>query len=449
MNDRKEGWPRAAEEREHFAEPRYARRAAQRGARRAWPTENVFYQKKTIPLPQSISRAQLLEAGATVDAIDESVRRLIEYNNECFEARRRPLLIWKAEPFDGLDFEGESRAETYSGQPDAEESQELDLLLEHFADDARGAQAFTAAEHSDGEHDVTSEYFTDLHRNIKLMLDESLDQNEESFFLAEEPAPPLRVQSEEYRRCVEAAPPEVAEKEARFQQLTPAALAQRKARFHASYGYLDALLNQLVCDLLGSAQSAQLAALSEHGFDQSSVEAYCRNGHKIFSLYLQGNIVLRVWRYKKADGAERGPFTAYDMDVWNGSEGFFDDDTLVSLANRGFLPLKMFIERCPLVEWMVIAFLETQKAVSGPPARRARFARRGEPGKRVNFRKPPRVQRPQEVFYERRAVVSENGGINVFPEMEKQESSARFPPISDGTVPPRLHLPASSAWADE
>ncbi len=66
---------------------------------------------------------------------------------------------------------------------------------------------------------------------------------------------------------------------------------RRKEVFKKKYGYLDPVLCQIVYEILNSKKRAVLNSHSIIGFNQKSVEKYCSNPYKIFSLLVQGNII--------------------------------------------------------------------------------------------------------------------------------------------------------------
>lgn len=140
-------------------------------------------------------------------------------------------------------------------------------------------------------------------------------------------------------------------------KLTPAEKAIRQSAFMDKYGYLDPIMNQLCYEILNSKRRSQINSFSANGFNQKSVEKYCANKYKIFSLFLQGNIVEKVWSYKDKLNMVHGPFTSYDMDVWNGENNFFSDDLLVSLDNSPFLNIKLWVNRSSVVIKVVDEFM--------------------------------------------------------------------------------------------
>lgn len=77
----------------------------------------------------------------------------------------------------------------------------------------------------------------------------------------------------------------------------------RKKYFMQKYGYLDQILCQLVYEILNSKKKLMLNKLSSNGFNQESVEKYCKNDYKIFSMYTQGNILPKIWFYKEKNEA--------------------------------------------------------------------------------------------------------------------------------------------------
>lgn len=153
-------------------------------------------------------------------------------------------------------------------------------------------------------------------------------------------------------------------------KLTPAEKAARQAAFMDKYGYLDPIMNQLCYEILNSKRRSQINSYSANGFNQKSVEKYCGNKYKIFSLFLQGNIVEKVWHYKDKLGMVHGPFMSYDMDIWNGENNFFSEDLLVSLDNSPFLNIKLWVHRSSVVMKLVDEFMRRKESmpVQAPPA---------------------------------------------------------------------------------
>lgn len=113
----------------------------------------------------------------------------------------------------------------------------------------------------------------------------------------------------------------------------------RRKAFLQRYGYLDSIMNQIVYEILNSKQRVSLNKFSANGFNQKSVERYCENKYKIFSLFLQGDIVSKVWLYKDRLGQVQGPFMSYDMDIWNGEGSYFSPELKIALNNNTFLPI--------------------------------------------------------------------------------------------------------------
>lgn len=134
--------------------------------------------------------------------------------------------------------------------------------------------------------------------------------------------------------------------------------------FIEKYGYMDQLLNQIVYEILHSKQRTMLNKLSANGFNQKSVEKYCDNQYKIFSLYTQGNIIPKVWFYMDVDKKVQGPFMSYDMDIWNEEKTYFSDQVKISLANPNglFFPILKYINRDPEIIQIVEEFISKNVA---------------------------------------------------------------------------------------
>lgn len=131
-------------------------------------------------------------------------------------------------------------------------------------------------------------------------------------------------------------------------KLTPAERAQRTEAFLAKYGYLDPIMCQLCYEILNSKRRGVMDKRSANGFNQKSVERFCANKYKIFSMFVQGDIINKVWFYKDKLGMVHGPFMSYDMDIWNADPNYFSDDVSVRLDNSPFLNIKLWLNRSSL-----------------------------------------------------------------------------------------------------
>ena len=131
----------------------------------------------------------------------------------------------------------------------------------------------------------------------------------------------------------------------------------KKKYFLKKYGFMDSIICQIVYEILSSKKRDLLNKHTANGFNQKSVQKFCANKYKIFSMFMQGNIVSKVWMYKDRKNVIQGPFMSYDMDIWNNQENFFDDETSVAMGSGPFLPLQMYVDRDPIVIEIVDAFL--------------------------------------------------------------------------------------------
>lgn len=150
-------------------------------------------------------------------------------------------------------------------------------------------------------------------------------------------------------------------------KLTPAEKEARHAAFIDKYGYLDPIICTLVYDILNSKKRAVMNQLSANGFNQKSVEKYCINKYKIFSLYMQGDIISKVWLYKDKLGMIHGPFMAYDMDIWNGEKNYFSEDLLISIDNAPFLNMNLYLNRSSVVLKIIEEFLRKTEELKNIP----------------------------------------------------------------------------------
>ena len=75
-----------------------------------------------------------------------------------------------------------------------------------------------------------------------------------------------------------------------------------KKRFVKNSQKLNKNLNTLAQQILLSEQRNFISCVSVNGFNQKSVDKYCKNNYKIFSLYTEGNITPEVWVYRDKRG---------------------------------------------------------------------------------------------------------------------------------------------------
>lgn len=225
---------------------------------------------------------------------------------------------------------------------------------------------------SEEENDVTTDYFKNLQSNIHKMLSDTFDQREETegniSFAQErssldsnkilensmlEPFYKPAREDTEYLAWVNTLPQSLQTRLTEFSQMTPEQKEIRKKNFMKSCALLNVVINKLVYDFLNSKQREDFNALSKTGFNQTNVENYCKNDYKIFSLYTRGNVMQKFWRFKNEEETIQGPFNAYDMDIWNFRGETFSKETKISFNEELFLPFLMFIERNPVIEWIV------------------------------------------------------------------------------------------------
>lgn len=372
------------------------------------------------------------------------------------------------------------------------EEEALDVMLDNYNDRKgadksesriadRSAGADPRSRDSEEENDVTTEYFGNLHKNIQKMLGDTFDQREEvdesvSFAQtrkssASEAVPETQesILEQTYKPIEEDAdyllhaktlPPNVLRKTLEFATMTREQKQERKRCFIISYACLDIVMNKLVYDFLNSKQREKFNSLSSTGFNQTNAEKYCKNNYKIFSLYMRGNLIQKIWRYKKEDAAVHGPFISYDMDVWSCDAGFFSPATKISFNGGPFLPILMFIERNPAVEWIFHNF------ISAPPAsQRPVYKREAQPIKKVNFytgsnqasRGQPRgflKHRPHEsstasAQSEYVEVHSKQTPKKEVPLTETREYIENFPAVSAFSAESSTAFFKSSAWEED
>lgn len=287
--------------------------------------------------------------------------------------------------------------------------EEIDRMLEELVsknqnsknsiEDLEDKQLFNAdseSEHSEEKEEPekeeqSQEYFKDLHNNIKKMLfshsearnDQEEEEDNKSFELQkqiftdnndsdyskptisnivkEEPIiedqEPQVNHDEEIEKYIKTLPPELQERQQEHAKLTEDELKTRNKYFLENYGFLDMVINKIVYDLLNSKKRPELNKLSAHGFNQNFVEKFCRDPYKIFSLYMQGMIFEKLWRYKNPNEEVQGPFMSYDMDLFNDSNTVFTSKTMISFNDTNLFPINMFIYRAPIVEDMIQNYL--------------------------------------------------------------------------------------------
>lgn len=146
-------------------------------------------------------------------------------------------------------------------------------------------------------------------------------------------------------------------------KLTPEEKEARQKTFVDKYGYLDPIMCQLCYEILNSKRRNSMNNFSVNGFNQKSVEKYCTNKYKIFSLFLQGDIITKVWLYKDKNNMILGPFMSYDMDIWNGEPNYFSEDLLISLDQSPFLSIKLWVNRSNIVVKIVDEFMRRTEEI--------------------------------------------------------------------------------------
>lgn len=220
--------------------------------------------------------------------------------------------------------------------------------------------------------------------------------------------------------------------------------------------------NNVVYDFLHSKQRQEMNKLSQNGFNQNFVEKFCLNKYKIFTMFMQGNILEKVWRYDLGDGETKGPFTSYDMDIWNGTGNFFGAATWVSFGESVFMPIAWFLNRAPVIE-----FLVQRHMMSIDHSQRANYQKKNKnqkpPPKRVNFYKKNQQPRTEDTYQPKgtrpddapaaspllAAISVENHGDRAAP----RDSNEDFPSLLENhTAAPVAAPPATrghTQWDDD
>jgi len=215
-----------------------------------------------------------------------------------------------------------------------------------------------------------------------------------------------------------------------YKNITLEERESRKNAFLDRYGYLDPIMCQIVYEILNSKQRQTLNKFSINGFNQKSVEKYCQNKYKIFSLYMQGDIISKVWLYKDKLGHIQGPFMSYDMDIWNGEANYFAEDLKIALMNSPFIPLQLYLDRAQIVIDVVQNFLlknERPRNESGKGYnegnrrgnKKYAFHKKSETEKEVAL--PPTFKSPAELI---------NNFDENFPSLTETYSKAKNPKTS-------------------
>jgi hypothetical protein len=182
-------------------------------------------------------------------------------------------------------------------------------------------------------------------------------------------------------------------------KLSDSEKVQRQQLFLAKYGYLDPIMCQLCYEILVSKSRQTINELSTNGFNQKSVERYCANKYKIFSLFLQGDIISKVWFYRDKNGIVLGPFMSFDMDIWNAEKEFFHPEVMIALDRSPFLSIQFWVHRSSIVLKIVDKFtcmIEERKKIAPPVGKKWRHS--GEQrryDKRVTFNKKAETESVQ------------------------------------------------------
>ena len=181
----------------------------------------------------------------------------------------------------------------------------------------------------------------------------------------------------------------------------------KKNIFINKYGYMDMILCQVVTEMLRNRKKNIVNKHSYNGFHAETITKYKQFKYKIFSLFLQGNVISKVWLYKNKEGEIHGPYMSFDMDIWN-SEGFFEEGFMIAIGPSPFLPASMFIDRDPicleLIEEFRIKALEISEKMT-PPATKKNFNQKKKNNNNPHrgYKKkeePVYVQKKKEINYE-------------------------------------------------
>ena len=190
----------------------------------------------------------------------------------------------------------------------------------------------------------------------------------------------------------------------------------KKNIFISKYGYMDDILCQVVTEMMRSKRKNIVNKHSCTGFNVDSILKYKAFKYKIFSLFLQGNVISKVWLYKNKKGEIKGPYMSFDMDIWN-SDGLFTEDHMIAIGPSPFLPAQMFIDRDPicleLIEEFRLKALEISEKMA-QPVRKKKFNQKKphkgyeveeeyvekKPEKRVEKKHEKRVEKVPEINYD-------------------------------------------------
>lgn len=212
-----------------------------------------------------------------------------------------------------------------------------------------------------------------------------------------------------------------------YKNITPEEREVRKVAFLDRYGYLDPIMCQIVYEILNSKQRQNLNKYSINGFNQKSVENYCQNKYKIFSLYMQGDIISKVWLYKDKLNQVQGPFMSYDMDIWNGEGNYFAEDLKIALMNSPFLPLQMYQDRAQVVIDVVQNFLLKNEQTGKDSGKFQTDNYKKGNNKKYAFHKKSETEKED--------ILPQNYKS---PEELSSNFTENFPPLSENTPRPKL-----------
>lgn len=358
---------------------------------------------------------------------------------------------------------------------------------EEHNDSAQHSEHSSSEEqNSNGPVEESHDYFDNLHNNIKKMFysnseheDEQAQEDDEASMLPlnnkilqdinesgealvvpHEDLPTLS-NEEELRKLIASIPPELQQKQKEFEALTPAEQQKRKEAFLEAYGYLNLAYNNVVYDFLNSKQRLDMSKLSQNGLNQNFVEKFCRNKYKIFTMFMQGNMLEKVWKYQSPTGESLGPFISYDMDIWNGESNVFTSDTWVSFNDSQFIPIGFFLNRAPVVEFLVHKYMMNMEQT-----RRENYQKNRKPqnnhhqGKRVNFHKKNQQPQTQYRYQPKGSDGNENfpalGAAETKeppksePKPQKNSSNEDFPSLAEAMAEiPRKASKGRNDWDDE
>lgn len=127
-------------------------------------------------------------------------------------------------------------------------------------------------------------------------------------------------------------------------EMTKEEKEKRKKFFINKYGFMNMMMDNVSRDTLSQFKRKKNQQVPENGMTNDSVAKFTKNNYKIFSMLTQGCMFFKLWFYKDSEGEKKGPFMAFDMDIWN-SEGVLKEDFLISPNDKIYLCYEKFIDR--------------------------------------------------------------------------------------------------------